>query len=166
MKGLDDLVRDLRLEHARGRKVCNVAADKIEEMDDTIDKLVVALLKIRSLKCQIDNKANSANLSLATDVAYRAIGEWHVTCNIGQPVAEVVEYYARRDAVIWTRKNLGKAIKMIASGMSRAAVARSFNASGTGLKSALKYSERVIKGRKYREECDAQERAAQISNGD
>jgi hypothetical protein len=112
------------------------------------------------------NKANSANLSLATDVAYRAIGEWHVTCNIGQPVAEVVEYHARRDAVIWTRKNLGKAIKMIASGMSRAAVARSFNASGTGLRSALRYSERCIKGRKYREECDAQERAAQISNGD
>ena len=88
MKGLDDLIKDLRLEHARGRKVCKVAADKIEEMEDTIDKLVVALLKIRSLKCQIDNKANSTNLSLATDVAYRAIGEWHVTCNIGHPTAE------------------------------------------------------------------------------
>ena len=120
MKGLDDLIKDLRLEHARGRKVGKVAADKIEEMEDIIDKLVAALLKIRSLKCQIDNKANSINLSLATDVAYRAIGEWHATCNVGQPVAEIVEYHARRDAIIWTRKNLGKAIKMIASGMSRA----------------------------------------------
>jgi hypothetical protein len=77
-----------------------------------------------------------------------------------------MEFYARKTATIWHRKNLGKAIKMIASGMSRAAVARSFNASGQGLKSALGYSERCIKGRKYREECDAQERAAQISNGD
>jgi hypothetical protein len=76
-----------------------------------------------------------------------------------------MEFYARKTATIWHRKNLGKAIKMIASGMSRAAVARSFNASGTGLKSALRHSERVIKGRKYREECDAQERAAQVSNG-
>jgi hypothetical protein len=77
-----------------------------------------------------------------------------------------MEFYARPFAIIWTRKNLGKAIKMIASGMSRAAVARSFNACPTGLKSALQYSERVIRGRKYREECDAQERAAQINNGD
>jgi len=67
-----------------------------------------------------------------------------------------MEFYARPFAIIWTRKNLGKAIKMIASGMSRAAVARSFNADPSGLRSALQYSERVIKGRKYREECDAQ----------
>lgn len=51
-----------------------------------------------------------------------------------------MEFYARDNAKIWTHENLGKAIKMIASGMSRAAVARSFNASGQGLKSALWYS--------------------------
>ena len=77
-----------------------------------------------------------------------------------------MEFYARPFAIIWTQENLGKALDMLASGMSRAAVARSFNASGQGLKSALKYSERCIKGRKYREECDAQERGAQVSNGD
>ena len=52
-----------------------------------------------------------------------------------------MEFYARKNATIWTRKNLGKAIKMIASGMSRAAVARSFNADPSGLGSALWYSD-------------------------
>jgi len=73
--------------------------------------------------------------------------------------AESVECYARRDATIWTLKNVRKALNMIASGMSRAAVARSFNASGDGLKSALNYSERCVKGRKHREEQKAREQA-------
>ena len=43
MKGLDDLIMALRLEHARGREVCKVAADKIEEMEAIIDNYSVAI---------------------------------------------------------------------------------------------------------------------------
>jgi hypothetical protein len=58
-----------------------------------------------------------------------------------------MEFYARPFAIIWTRKNLGKATKMIASGMSRAAVARSFNADPSGLRSALWYSDFRIRSK-------------------
>jgi hypothetical protein len=43
MRGLDDLIKDLRLEHARGREVCKLAADKIEEMEAIIDNYLVAI---------------------------------------------------------------------------------------------------------------------------
>jgi hypothetical protein len=73
--------------------------------------------------------------------------------------AERVECYARRDAIIWTLKNVRKALNMISSGMSMSATARSFDACPTGLRSALRYSERRIKSRKYREEQKAREQA-------